>query len=107
MSAPRCRRFEKALSRGEEAVAALESHAAECAECREALRLWREIPQAASTLKKSWPSPHLFGGIARAVAAEKAKPRQAPAPPRRRFFWVPAAAAAGLFVLSMIGLYVF
>jgi hypothetical protein len=107
MSAPGCRRFEKAFARGEEAVAALDAHAAECADCRERLRLWREIPDAAPTLRKRWESPHLFPVIARALAAEKAKTREAPPARRRRFAWVPAAAAASLFVLSMIGLYVF
>lgn len=109
MSAPPCRKFEKALARGDEAVLALEPHAAECADCREALRLWKEIPEAAPSLKKSWESPHLFPGIARAIAAETEKAKLAQeAPPRtRRFAWIPVAAAASLFVLSMIGLYVF
>ncbi len=107
MSTSRCRRFEKALSRGEEAVAALEEHAAECADCRESLRLWKEIPEAAPSLAKSWQSPHLFPGIARALAAERAKARDASPARRRRFAWIPAAAAAALFILSMVGLYVF
>jgi hypothetical protein len=103
----RCRRFEEALSRGEEAVAALEAHAAKCADCRDALRLWRQIPEAAPSMKKNWESPHLFPAIARALAAEKGSSREAPSAPRRRFVWVPVAAAASLFVLSMIGLSVF
>lgn len=111
MSARECREFDKALSRGERAVAALEIHAGACADCRERLRLWREISEAAPELHKSWDSPHLFPGIARALSAET---RSAPAAPaadsparRRRFAWVPAAVAASLFVLSMVGLYVF
>ena len=107
MTEPRCQKFEKALSRGEEAVLALEGHAAECPDCREALRLWREIAEAAPSLRKSWESPHLFPGIARAISAEKEKPREAPPARRRRFAWVPIAAAASLFVLAMIGLSVF
>jgi hypothetical protein len=110
MNAPACRKFEKALSKGEEAVLALQAHAADCSDCREAFRLWREIEEAAPALKKSWESPHLFPGIARAIAAEKVKAereREAPAPKKRRFAWIPVAAAASLFVLSMIGLYVF
>lgn len=107
MSAPRCRRFEKALARGNDAITGLETHAAECAECRDRLRLWREIPEAAPSLRKRWESPHLFPGIARALAAEKTKARETPPARRRRFAWVPAAAAAALFVLSMVGLYVF
>jgi len=107
MSGPDCREFEKALARGEEAVAALEAHAGECADCRDALRLWNEIPEAARSLRKSWESPRLFPGVARAIAAEKARTKEPSPAPRRRFVWVPAAAAAALFVLSMIGLYVF
>ena len=107
-----CRKFEEALSRGEEAVAALEIHAGTCADCRERLRLWEEISRAAPALRKTWESPHLFPGIARALAgAMLSPPAPAPVAPaadapasRRRFPWVPAAVAASLFVLSMIGL---
>src|ERR1700693_3829267 len=110
MSARECREFDKALSRGEEPVAALEIHAGACADCRERLRLWQEISQAAPGLRKAWDSPHLLPGIARAIAAAR---RTAPAPaapdaespaPRRSFAWIPVAVAASLFVLSMIGL---
>ena len=103
----RCRRFEEALSREDEAVAALEEHAAACADCRDRLRLWKEIPEAAPSLRKNWESAHLYPAIARAVAAERSKAQEARPVPRRRFAWVPAAAAAALFVLSMVGLYVF
>jgi hypothetical protein len=101
-----CRQFDRALARGQEAVAALEIHAASCADCRERLRLWKEISQAAPALKKEWESPDLFSRIARALAAAQPQDAQAPALPRRRGTWIPAAAAA-LFVLSMIGLSVF
>jgi hypothetical protein len=111
MTARGCPEFDKALSRGEDTVAALEVHAGSCADCRERLRLWQEISRAAPGLAKSWESPHLFPGIARALSAET---RPAPAAPaadsparRRRFAWVPAAVAASLFVLSMIGLSIF
>jgi hypothetical protein len=111
MSARECREFDEALSRGEQAVAALEIHSGACADCRERLRLWQEISQAAPGLVKSWDSPHLFPGIARALAVETRSEPAAPAadsPARRRHFaWVPAAVAASLFVLSMVGLYVF
>ena len=106
MNEARCDRFEKALENGEEGIAALETHALSCGDCREALALWKGIPEAAPSLKKSWETPRLFPGVARAIAAEKAKPAGSPAP-RRRFAWVPIAAAASLFVLSMVGLYVF
>src|ERR1700693_4644392 len=101
MSARECREFDKALSRGERAVAALEIHAGACADCRERLRLWREISEAAPELHKSWDSPHLFPGIARALSAET---RSAPAAPaadsparRRRVGRVPAGVGACLF----------
>ena len=101
-----CRQFEKALARGPEAVEALEIHAASCEECREQLRLWKEISQAAPALKKAWESP---ARIARAIEAGPPQAGQAvpAAAPRRRLAWIPAAAAAALFVLSMIGLSVF
>jgi len=102
----RCRRFEVALSKGEEAIAALEKHALSCADCGEAMRLWKGIPEAAPSLKKSWETPGLFPAVARAIETEKAKPAPAPTP-RRRLSWIPIAAAASLFVLSMVGLYVF
>jgi hypothetical protein len=103
-----CRQFDKALARGPEAVAALEIHAGSCGDCRERLRLWKEISQAAPALKKEWESPDLFSRIARALAAAPPHGGEAASAsiPRRRVTWIPAAAAA-LFVLSMIGLSVF
>jgi hypothetical protein len=106
VSVERCERFEKALSRGEEAIAALEPHALRCEECRESLRLWKEIEEAGPSLQKRWESPGLLPGVIRGIEAEKGKPQAAPAP-RRRLSWIPIAAAASLFVLSMVGLYVF
>ena len=109
MKTRECPEFEKALSRGEDAVAALEIHAGSCDECRRQLNLWKEISQAAPALQKSWESPQLFPRIARAIstASRTAAPASAVPAPRRRFAWIPAAAAASLFVLSMIGLSIF
>ena len=111
MTARECREFDKALSRGEQAVAALEVHAGVCADCRERLLLWQEISRAAPALRKSWDSPHLFPGVARALSAASRSAPEAPAAdspaPRSRFVWVPAAVAASLFVLSMVGLSIF
>ena len=45
MKTRECPEFEKALSRGEDAVAALEIHAGSCDECRRQLNLWKEIPR--------------------------------------------------------------
>jgi hypothetical protein len=60
-------------------------------------------------LKKNWESPQLFPGIARSLSAANRPfaPVAAGPAPRRRFAWLPAAAAALLFVLSMIGLSIF
>ena len=109
MNARECPQFEKALSRGEDAVAALEIHSGTCEDCRVRLRLWKEIAQAAPALRKSWDSPDLFPGIARVLseAGRTAAPVPVAPAPRRRFAWVPAAAAASLFVLSMVGLSIF
>lgn len=102
-----CRRFEKALARGPEAVAALEVHAASCGDCGERLRLWKEISKAAPSLKKEWESPDLLARITGVIAAAPPQTGQAAPAPRRRLSWVPAAAAAALFVLAMIGVSVF
>jgi hypothetical protein len=109
MKTRECPEFEKALSRGEDAVAALEIHAGGCDECRRQLNVWNEISRAAPALKKSWESPRLPAGIARAISAASrtAAPVAAGPAPRRRFAWLPAAAAASLFILSMIGLSIF
>jgi hypothetical protein len=109
MKTRECPEFEKALSRGEDAVATLEIHARGCEDCRGKLDLWKEISQAAPALQKSWESPRLFPGIARALSAASRTAASADAgpAPRRRFAWIPAAAAASLFVLSMIGLSIF
>jgi hypothetical protein len=108
MKTRECPEFEKALSRGEDAVAALEIHAGTCEECRRQLNLWKEISQAGPALAKSWESPELFPRIARAISTASRTAAPAPGPaPRRRFAWIPAAAAASLFVLSMIGLSIF
>lgn len=107
MSAQDCSDFEKALARGADSILALETHAAACEDCRKRLRLWKEISESAPALRKTWESPDLFPRIARTIAS--ASPRSAgdSARPRQRFVWLPIAAAASLFALSMIGLYVF
>ena len=105
-----CRRFDRALSSGEEAVAALAEHAGGCASCREKLDLWRTIPRSAPALKKGWESPELFPCIARAISEEvrqRELPARTPAPRSRYLPWLAAAAAVLLFVLSVIGRSVF
>ena len=114
MSDRGCDRFEHATRReAQEAWAALEAHASECAECRERIALWRQIGEAAPALRKAWESPGLFPRIAGAIggvssaplAAKPAAP--APAPRASRWRFVPAAAVAALVVVSMVGLRVF
>jgi hypothetical protein len=107
MNTRECPEFEKALARGEDAVAALEIHAGGCGECRARLNLWNEISLAAPALKKEWESPQLFPRVARALSVANRPVAAAGPAPRRRFAWLPAAAAASLFILSMIGLSIF
>jgi len=107
MNTRECPEFEKALARGEDAVAALEIHAGGCDDCRARLNLWNEISLAAPALKKQWESPQLFARIARSLSVANRPVAAAGPAPRRRFAWLPAAVAASLFVLSMIGLSIF
>lgn len=94
------------------AIDRLRVHAASCVECAPQLELWDAISSEAPSLRKEWDSPELFGRIAAALEAERARtpesPRSAPAPARsKRFAWIPIAAAAALFVLATVGLQVF
>ena len=103
-----CRRFEKTTRRGDpQAWRELEAHGQTCAECRERLRVWNEIEQAAPALKKTWESPDLWPRIESAIARSSPSETSAPATARPRFAWLPLAAAAALFVIAMIGLQVF
>jgi hypothetical protein len=105
-----CPRFAQATQRDDpESLRELQTHAQECADCREQLRLWNEIGQAAPALRKSWESPRLWPRIEGALAAA-ARPSEASstAAARPRFGWLPlAAAAASLFLIAIVGLRVF
>jgi hypothetical protein len=73
--------------------------------------LWDAIDHEASALHREWESPELMPRFAAALEAEKARGNEpaavaAPAAKPRRP-WIGIAAAASLFVLSMIGLRVF
>jgi hypothetical protein len=116
-SSSSCTRFEQAVRRDDPtAVAALEAlrlsgHPASCADCAEKLALWDAIDREAPALRREWPSPGLMPKFAAALEAEKARgeaspPEAVPVAPRTRR-WIPVAAAAALFVLSMVGLQVF
>lgn len=86
--------------------AALEVHAATCAECREELIAWKNLSVAASDLHQEWDSPALWPRIERALAEQSASSRSSW---WKRFFggwnlaslqWQTAAAALLLVVLT-------
>ncbi len=110
MSASGCDRFERATSREDAAAwADLETHARACPACAARLALWREIEEAAPSLRKEWASPDLHGRIEKALAGAHIRPPADPAAARARgrLRWVPAAAVAALVVLSLVGVRVF
>lgn len=105
-----CTKFEDAIRREDAAaLASVRAHAAACTVCAEKLALWDAIEAEAPALRREWDSPGLLPRVAAALEEEKARGPQ-PAEvdrPRGRYRWVPAAAAAALFLLAMAGLQVF
>ena len=86
--------------------AALETHAATCAECAEELRAWKSLSLAAEALRDYSPSPELWRKIERALANEEAQKR--PRAEGKGWFWFfpvlsPGwqTALAGAFVLIL------
>jgi hypothetical protein len=85
--------------------AALEAHAAACAECGEELRVWKSMSTAAGELKQEWETPYLWPKIAQRLTEQMESK-----PPRvrawldslgmRGFHWQTAAALALLVVVS-------
>lgn len=85
--------------------AALEGHAATCAECGEELRIWKRISTTAGELKLEWETPYLWKKIERGLAEQMAEK-----PSRWRawlnssrmagFHWQTAAAMALLIVVT-------
>ena len=72
-----CKDRERILEDGTAAEwAALEAHAATCAECSEELRAWKSLSRAAEELRDYSPSPELWGRIARALAEEEAQKKK-------------------------------
>src|SRR5215472_14354508 len=53
--------------------AALEAHAASCAECAEEVRAWKALSLAAQELRDYSPSPALWPQIERALAEKAAR----------------------------------
>src|ERR1700686_78526 len=90
--------------------AALEAHAASCANCAEELRAWRSLSVAASELRDYSESPTLWLGIRRSLAAQAAAAEQRPARwnwrsllplPHLSFSWQTAAAAVFVLLLML------
>jgi len=107
-----CRLLDEALESSEpKAIAQARPHADSCARCRERLRAFDEISEAAPGLKKSWDSPELWPKIRESLTREAFAPtapslpvpRDAPTWPA----WLPIAAIAALFIVSFVGLQVF
>jgi len=105
-----CSDLQEALrSREPELLDALDVHAASCPRCREQHALWTAISDAAPSLRKEWETPRLWPHIRQALVREESSPRRLwsfrSASGGRS--WVPAAAAAALFVVAAAGLWVF
>ena len=107
-----CRLLDEALESSEpKAIAQARPHADSCARCRERLRAFDELSEAAPGLKKSWDSPELWPKIRESLTREAFAPtasslpvpRDAPTWPA----WLPIAAIAALFIVSFVGLQVF
>jgi len=53
--------------------AALEVHAANCAECGEELQVWKSMSTAAGELRQEWESPYLWSKIERGLQGQMAE----------------------------------
>jgi hypothetical protein len=70
-----CSNLEQALrEETPDLMAALTLHTRDCAECREELRMWREISVAALSMQKDWPTPALWPAIAKELRVEAQRP---------------------------------
>ena len=92
--------------------AALEAHAATCAECGEEVRLWKSLSLAAGGLKQEWETPHLWSKIERSLVERSA---EKPSLLRlwlnslgmARFSWQTATALILLIVVSAAAIWIF
>jgi hypothetical protein len=75
--------------RGEE-WAALEAHAASCAECSEELRIWKSMSVAAAEMRQEWETPYLWTKIERALTEQMAEK------PSRLQMWLNSLGVTGL-----------
>lgn len=53
--------------------AALEVHAANCAECGEEVRIWKSMSTAAGELRQEWETPYLWAKIERGLTEQMAE----------------------------------
>ena len=93
------------LDGGAEEWAALEAHAAACAECGEELRVWKSMSAAAGELKQEWETPYLWPKIAQRLTEQmESKPSGVRAwldsLGMKGFHWQTAAALVLLVVVS-------
>jgi hypothetical protein len=107
-----CRKLDALLAAGDpRALESVRPHAAGCPRCANRLRAFDEMSAAAPSLKKSWESPELWPKIRESLVRESFVPATAPARPQRSAptwpAWLPIAAIAALFLVSMVGLQVF
>lgn len=87
-----CTDLEAALRGDDPALAdAWRRHADECTACRDELRAWDAIGEAAPALRKEWPSPDLRERIRASLLAEARPARRV-----RPWAWASLAAAASL-----------
>jgi hypothetical protein len=93
------------LDGGAEEWAALEAHAAACAECGEELRVWKSMSTAAGELRQEWETPYLWPKIEQRLTEQmESKPSRVRAwldsLGMKGFHWQTAAALVLLVVVS-------
>jgi len=89
--------------------AALEVHAANCAECGEEVRIWKSMSTAAGELRQEWETPYLWAKIERGLAEQMAeKPSRLrawmSALGMARVQWQTAAALVLVIAVSVVGI---
>jgi hypothetical protein len=89
--------------------AALEVHAANCAECGEEVRIWKSMSAAAGELRQEWDTPYLWAKIERGLADQMVeKPSRLRAWMNAlgmaRVQWQTAAALVLVILVSVVGI---
>lgn len=69
---------------------ALETHAVNCVECGEELRIWKSMSSAASELRQEWETPYLWTKIERSLTEQMADK------PSRWHSWLNSLSLSGL-----------